>query len=93
MSNLSHFELNCIHAFQGAAMNDLAADEAAQIFLRWKEKGRLQAERVALEWCAMGPLLDRMLTLAAIDRKRKDALPSLRRFIRERHERRYYPNN
>lgn len=103
MSNLSIFEQNIMHAIEGAANGDADRTEQAQkIFLRWKDRDILKAERAACEWAeSLQPFLDFILPVAAelhTDNPHAVFSPAetahdVSAFIKERHVRRYFPGN
>lgn len=83
----------------GTSAYETLFDEAETIFLRWKDRHVGKSEQCALEWCAIDPFLTFALHVAmkphASNTHSKttseQTIADLRRFIRERHERRYFP--
>jgi hypothetical protein len=97
MSNLSVLEQNiCL---------GIESEEAQAIFLRWKDRDVLKAERCAWGWDILAPWMDFLLPLAdrTLREQRPDnphfvatsekAISELRTFMRTRHERRHFPGH
>ena len=110
MSNLSVFEKNCMDAFGGEVLEvaDMGSpvfiqllDDMENIFLRWKDRDVLKAEKAAYDWAKVGPFLSAALpkacgTRAAMPTAVKSAEQieeGLRDFFRERTVRRYFPGH
>lgn len=103
MSNLSILEQNIMLAIEGAADGDAArTDEAQAIFLRWKDRDVLKAERAAYEWAEiLQPFLSWVAPVASglhADNPHAVFTPEetskqVLGFIKERHVRRYFPGN
>lgn len=76
-------------------------DESETIFLRWKERDIGKSELCALEWCVIAPFLSFALPVAMephtnnthMKTTPEQTIADLRKFTRERHERRYFPGN
>lgn len=90
-------------AIEGAADGDPArTDEAQAIFLRWKDRDVIKAERAACEWAEyLQPFLSWIAPAAAelnADNTHAVFTPEetnkqVLDFIKERHVRRYFPGN
>jgi hypothetical protein len=103
MSNLSILEQNIMLAIEGAADGDITRTEEAQaIFLRFKDRDILKAERAAYEWASkLSPFLNWIAASAAghntdsphavftPEEVGKQAIA----FVKERHIRRWFPKN
>ncbi len=111
ISNLSPFEMNALHGLAGAGIGRdgecLAfecpeiLEEMEQIFLRWKDRDAVLAEKCALEWALVGPFLELLLPAAANAYKNnpnaaltpEQTCAAIREFCKQRLIRRYFPNH
>lgn len=97
------FERNVLDAVVGAADGDpQATEEAQEIFLRFKERDRLKAEKCAYAWAEkIRPFLSFALPLASAPTSKNphaalspgETEAAVARFIKERHVRQYFPNH
>jgi|GEM_PF-4773778 len=85
MTNYSIREQNVFHAFHGVSDDEDAIEEAMAVYLRHAEdRGKLVAERLALEWLEFKAVITYLLRMAAAVFGKSEIPDGLSEFMRDR---------
>lgn len=92
MRNLSVFEMNVVHALQGAAETEADLENCEAMFFRFKDRCRAKAERMALKWAEIAPLHNAVMGCGCRVSPFAVAVNDVSDFVRERFVRTYFPD-